>query len=127
MARRVCAVPGLLVLGGLGGMAVSGGIASVSHHAGQNDYCATCRYGAWPRATYEERSHFKNASAVRAQCGSCHEAQHPWWKLLWQKARYGTRIHNRKGGPLGPSWAIRERFCRSCPPFNVRFTPKSTE
>jgi nitrate/TMAO reductase-like tetraheme cytochrome c subunit len=82
---------GLLALGGLAGLAASAVTATVVERTNTNAFCVGCHEMTWPQATYREGVHFANASGVRASCSSCHEAHDPWWRMLYQKTKFGLR------------------------------------
>lgn len=90
LGRGLLGALGLLVIGGLVGLAVAGGVASTVKYTGSNAFCVNCHYAQWPEAEYQKLGHFTNASGVRASCGDCHFDHAPWWRTLWQKASYGT-------------------------------------
>ncbi|MBZ8134833.1 NapC/NirT family cytochrome c [Afifella sp. IM 167] len=82
---------GVLVLGGVLGLAAAGVTTEVVQRTGTNEFCVACHEMSWPQETYEKQVHFSNPVGVRVPCIACHVDEHPWYDLLLGKASAGAR------------------------------------
>jgi trimethylamine-N-oxide reductase (cytochrome c) cytochrome c-type subunit TorY len=129
-------VGGLLML--VVGAGALGSMNWVVHKTSETSFCYTCHsHQSFIRPEYEQSSHFRNASGVRAGCSDCHLPHDNWFELMYTKALVSADVITELRGKIGTAekyeaqrghmaqevWqqmlANDSKFCRSCHSFDA--------
>lgn len=80
---------GLIVVGGLLGLAAAWGGSRAVHATNTTEFCTSCHLYEDFAAEFKRSAHWSNTSGVQVQCHECHIPKDTLWNMLTTKASSG--------------------------------------
>lgn len=90
----------IFVLGGLGGIIFWGGFNTFMEYTNRMEFCISCHeMENTVYKEYQQSTHYRNASGVRAICSDCHVPK-PWTAKLIRKIKASNELFHKALGTI---------------------------